>query len=97
VDVRPIGVCGLPASPTRASPGAALCLRLRRDRGVGATGTIVLQAEEISDYRWVSPDEAGRLLSGPVGRRVTAILAIGATAVYLEDGRPVARDHLTGR
>lgn len=56
--------------------------------GEGATGTIRVDGEEISDYRWVSSVEAGELLSGPVGRRVTAVLDSGG-AVYLENGRPV--------
>jgi 8-oxo-dGTP diphosphatase len=52
---------------------------------------IVLQASEISDYRWATPAEAEERLSGPVGRRVARALAtpVGIT-VYLEDGRPVA-------
>ncbi|HEY4947224.1 MAG TPA: NUDIX hydrolase [Acidimicrobiales bacterium] len=50
---------------------------------------IVLQAEEIEDCRWVGPDEASRLLSGPVGRRVARVLG-GTGLVYLEDGRPAA-------
>ena len=50
--------------------------------------TIVLQAEEISECRWVTPEEAAELLSGPVGRRVAQGLAV-PTTVYLEDGRPV--------
>jgi 8-oxo-dGTP diphosphatase len=51
--------------------------------------SIVLQVEEISAHRWAAPDEAVRLLSGPVGRRVTRGLS-AITTVYLEDGRPVA-------
>jgi 8-oxo-dGTP pyrophosphatase MutT (NUDIX family) len=54
----------------------------RRDR-------IVLQEEEISECRWVTADEADRLLSGPVGRRVGRALAVGTGTAYLEDGRPV--------
>jgi 8-oxo-dGTP diphosphatase len=53
-----------------------------------ARGGIVLQAEEISELRWVTPEEAGRLLSGPVGRRVAQTLDATIT-LYLEDGRPV--------
>lgn len=57
--------------------------------GAGADERIVLQAEEIGDYQWAEPDDADRLLSGPVGRRVR--LALGATsALYLEDGQLVA-------
>jgi len=51
---------------------------------------IVLQAEEISDYRWSTPGEADRLLSGPVGRRVAQALAMPTGTVYLEEGRPVS-------
>jgi 8-oxo-dGTP diphosphatase len=51
--------------------------------------SIVLQADEIAEFRWAAPEEAGRLLSGPVGRRVGQALAADRT-VYLEDGRPVA-------
>jgi len=50
---------------------------------------IVLQEVEISAYRWVTPDEADRRLSGPVGRRVGQALAHSEATVYLEDGRPV--------
>ena len=49
---------------------------------------ITLQAEEISDFRWVTAADADRLLSGPVGRRVRRGLTAVST-VYLEDGRPV--------
>lgn len=50
---------------------------------------IVLQEDEIAEYRWADPDEAGQLLSGPLARRVSR--ALGADrAVYLEDGQPVA-------
>ncbi len=54
----------------------------------GSGQGLVLQVEEIRDYRWATADEADRLLSGPVGRRVGQ--AWGATTTrYLEDGRPV--------
>jgi 8-oxo-dGTP diphosphatase len=53
-----------------------------------ARANIVLQAEEISDYQWVTPNEAQSLLSGPVGRRVRRVLA-ATSMIYLEDGRPV--------
>jgi ADP-ribose pyrophosphatase YjhB (NUDIX family) len=49
---------------------------------------IVLQREEIAEYRLVDLAAAERLLSGPVRRRVLA--SVGrAHCVYLEDGRPV--------
>jgi len=58
--------------------------------GPAERATIVLQADEIGDCRWVSPAEADELLSGPVGRRVAqALVAPTSTTVYLEDGRPV--------
>jgi 8-oxo-dGTP diphosphatase len=50
-----------------------------------ASDTIVLQAEEIGEYRWVAAEEASRLLSGPVGRRVGQALTASGT-VYLEEG-----------
>lgn len=52
-------------------------------------GAVSLQAEEISEHRFVDLEEAAALLSGPVRRRVLA--CVGADrCVYLEDGRPVA-------
>jgi 8-oxo-dGTP diphosphatase len=58
--------------------------------GAAQQATIVLQAEEIGDYRWATPAEADDLLSGPVGRRVAqALLATSSRTIYLEDGRPV--------
>ncbi len=56
----------------------------------GAEGGIVLQVEEISESRWVTPGQADELLSGPVGRRVGQALAHSGVTVYLEDGRMVA-------
>jgi 8-oxo-dGTP diphosphatase len=50
--------------------------------------TIVLPPGEIAEHRWAFPEEAGHLLSGPVGRRVAHCLARTGT-LYLEDGRPV--------
>ena len=49
---------------------------------------IRLQTMEILECRFVDLDEAARLLSGPVRRRVLA--AVGTDrCLYLEDGRPV--------
>ncbi len=50
---------------------------------------LVLQADEIGAARWVGPEEAAGLLSGPVRRRVARALAADST-VYLEEGRPVS-------
>jgi 8-oxo-dGTP diphosphatase len=50
---------------------------------------IKLQADEIDEHRLVDLDDAIKLLSGPIRRRVAA--AVGAErCVYLEDGRPVS-------
>jgi 8-oxo-dGTP diphosphatase len=49
---------------------------------------VVLPPEEIEDHRWVTREEADRLLSGPVRRRVSRSWDATGT-VYLEDGRPV--------
>jgi 8-oxo-dGTP diphosphatase len=49
---------------------------------------IALQAGEILEYRFVDLDEAARLLSGPVRRRVLAAVDTDR-CLYLEDGRPV--------
>jgi 8-oxo-dGTP diphosphatase len=56
-----------------------------------ALATIVLQDEEISEYRLASPDQALKKLSGPVRRRVAAALAHPKRVQYLEDGRPPGR------
>jgi 8-oxo-dGTP diphosphatase len=55
----------------------------------GAEAGIVLQAEEIGDYRFVTAEEAHQRLSGPVGRRVGQVLSLDGGTIYLEDGRPV--------
>jgi 8-oxo-dGTP diphosphatase len=49
--------------------------------------SIVLQEEELSEYRLVDPPRALELLSGPLRRRVGAALA-ATDCVYLEDGLP---------
>ncbi len=74
--------------PKRNRPGG---LRFLFDCGVIGDDErrgITLQAEEISECRWVTAADADRLLSGPVGRRVARGLTAVST-VYLEDGRPV--------
>ncbi|MGD0881767.1 MAG: NUDIX hydrolase [Acidimicrobiales bacterium] len=50
---------------------------------------LMLQDGEIEDHRWATTDEALRLLSGPVARRVGQALAAPGP-VYLEEGRPVS-------
>lgn len=49
---------------------------------------IVVQPEEVSEYRIVALADAFPLLRGPIRRRVRAVSASKAL-VYLEDGRPV--------
>jgi len=53
-------------------------------------GRIVLQEEELSEFRLAPTKRALELLSGPLRRRVGAALRVGeGGCVYLEDGRPV--------
>jgi len=76
----------LPPRPGR--PGG---VRFLFDCGVvdaGRREALVLQDDEIEEARWATPDEADRLLSGPVGRRVARALSADGT-IYLEGGRPV--------
>jgi ADP-ribose pyrophosphatase YjhB (NUDIX family) len=84
--------------------GRLACMDFRRPRqdrpgGVrflfdcGAVGDerladIVIQPEEVSEYRIVALADALPLLRGPIRRRVRAASA-GRALVYLEDGRPV--------
>ena len=49
---------------------------------------VVIQPEEVSEYRIAPLPEALRLLRGPIRRRVRAAMD-GRALVYLEDGRPV--------
>jgi len=75
--------------PRPARPGG---MRFLFDCGAlddQALGGIVLQQDEISEYRLADLEHALELLSGPLRRRVRA--SVGALGtVYLEDGRPVA-------
>ncbi|HEY1777352.1 MAG TPA: NUDIX hydrolase [Solirubrobacteraceae bacterium] len=92
--------CGLELSDGRlacvdflsAKPGREGGMRFLFDCGVledTELGAITLQAAELSEYRLATLEEAGELLSGPVGRRVLA--AAGSDrCVYLENGRPLA-------
>jgi 8-oxo-dGTP diphosphatase len=76
----------------RPRPGRPGGIRFLFDCGVvddAHRDGLVLQVDEISDARWVPAEEAERLLSGPVGRRVAQALSATGT-VYLESGRPVA-------
>lgn len=73
-------------------PGRPGGMRFLFDCGVvddAALASIVLQAEEISEYRLVPLDEAFELLRGPVRRRVRAAVR-RRRCVYLENGRRVA-------
>jgi ADP-ribose pyrophosphatase YjhB (NUDIX family) len=76
----------------RPKPGRAGGIRFLFDCGPAdddLLAKIVLQAEEISEYRLAPVPEALGLLRGPIRRRVRA--AVGSRRlVYLENGRPVA-------
>ena len=92
--------------------GRLACMDFRRPRpgrpgGVrflfdcGAVGgkrlaAIVIQPEEVSEYRLAALPDALALLRGPIRRRVRAATA-GRGLVYLEDGRPVAGVRGPGR
>ena len=77
----------------RPKPGKAGGMRFLFDCGAfpdSVLGTIRLQIEELSEYLVVEPARALELLSGPLRRRVGAVLASeGTGCLYLEDGRPV--------
>ena len=75
----------------RPRPGRPGGIRFLFDCGRmddAALGDLVLQPEEISEYRMVSLDKALTMLRGPIRRRVRAATR-GKGLVYLEDGRPV--------
>ena len=75
----------------RPRPGRPGGMRFLFDCGVlddAAFGAVVLQPEEISEYRLARPRQCLPLLSGPIRRRVRAACE-ATTTVYLEDGRPV--------
>lgn len=74
--------------PKRDKPGG---LRFVFDCGVldpADRERIVLQENEIADYRWAVSEEAEELLSGPLARRVARAL-VADRPVYLENGAPV--------
>jgi 8-oxo-dGTP diphosphatase len=80
-----------PRPPRPGKPGNPGGIRFLFD--CGALGDedlagIVVQAEEISEYRFTALPDALTLLRGPIRRRVRAASA-GRRLVYLEDGRPV--------
>jgi 8-oxo-dGTP diphosphatase len=75
----------------RPRPGRTGGIRFLFDCGQvsdRALAGIVLQPEEISEYRLAGLHEASGLLRGPIRRRVRAA-AGRKRLVYLEDGRPV--------
>ena len=75
-------------------PGRAGGIRFLFDCGrVGEEDLagIVVQPEEVSEYRLAALPDALGLLRGPIRRRVRAAAGSGRKGlVYLEDGRPVA-------
>jgi len=91
--------CGLEVSTGRLAcvdfrrprPGRPGGMRFLFDCGEAdeaRLGGVVLQAEEISDYRLAELAAALTLLRGPVRRRVEAATRAGSF-VYLEEGHPV--------
>ena len=75
----------------RPKPGRAGGIRFLFDCGPlgdDSLAGIVLQPEEISEYRLAAVSDALGLLRGPIRRRVRAA-AGRKRLVYLEDGRPV--------
>jgi 8-oxo-dGTP diphosphatase len=91
--------CGLEVSQGRLAcmdfrrprPGRAGGIRFLFDCGRADDHTLtglVLQAEEISDYRLAALADALELLRRPIRRRVRAGTA-SRSLVYLENGRPV--------
>jgi 8-oxo-dGTP diphosphatase len=74
--------------PRPSKPGG---MRFLFDCGVlsdAVLRTITLQEEELSEHRFEDPTCALELLSGPLRRRVGAVLAAEG-CVYLEDGRAI--------
>ena len=74
--------------PKPSKPGG---MRFLFDCGVldeAQAARIVLQEDELSEFRFAEPGKALDLLSGPLRRRVGAALKAGDHGcVYLEDGR----------
>jgi 8-oxo-dGTP diphosphatase len=79
VDFRP---------PHPGNPGGIRFLFHCGAVGEDSLATIVLQPEEISEYRLAALPEAFSLLRHPIRRRVRAATSARGL-VYLEDGRPV--------
>jgi len=77
--------------PRPARPGGVRFLFDCGRMDDAALGAVVLQREEISEYRMVSLDKALNMLRAPIKRRVLAAAAAKST-VYLEEGRQV--DHV---
>ena len=77
----------------RPKPGRAGGIRFLFDCGridEQALAGIVVQPEEVSEYRLAALPDALGLLRGPIRRRVRAAAGSGRNGlVYLEDGRPV--------
>ena len=78
-------------SGTKARPGNPGGIRFLFDCGPledASLAAVVLQPEEISEYRLARPAAALKLLRKPIRRRVAAALR-GGPPRYLENGRPV--------
>jgi 8-oxo-dGTP diphosphatase len=75
----------------RPQPGRTGGIRFLFDCGQvsdGALARVVVQAEEISEFRLAAVPDALGVLRKPIRRRVRAAIR-GKGLVYLEDGRPV--------
>jgi 8-oxo-dGTP diphosphatase len=84
--------------------GRLVCMDFRRPRpgrpggirflfdcgriGDASLAAIVVQPEEVEDYRMAALHDALKLLRRPIRRRLRAVSS-GRGLVYLEDGRPV--------
>ncbi len=74
-----------------AKPGRRLGLRFLFHCGMITAqqkASVLVQPEEVSQFRFAMPDDAFALLRGPIRRRVRAGLA-ATGCVYLENGRRV--------
>ncbi len=76
----------------RPRPGKPGGIRFLFDCGAidgTSLAAIMVQPEEISEYRILGLPDALPLLRRPIRRRVRAAASSGRRLVYLEDGRPV--------
>ncbi|WP_017612711.1 NUDIX domain-containing protein [Nocardiopsis salina] len=89
VHARILGPAVVDWVPARHPRTAALQWLFHTDPPDGSE--IRLQAEELTEWAWVDPDDLHALLPAPTARRMAAALetAPGCGPAYLEDGRAV--------